>query len=240
MPAVFVHGVPDTHRVWQRVLSELDRQDVLTLSLPGFGCPVPAGFDATKEAYVDWLVGTLREIGQPVDLVGHDWGALLVMRAACLAPECIRTWAAGAAPIDPQYEWHETARGWQTPELGEQMMAMITPELMAPGLQAAGVPEAEAREAASHVDAVMKDCILKLYRSAITVNQDWEPELRGIAGPGLILWGEHDAFAAPVHGERTAAGANARFQVFPKCNHWWQLERPEEVAAALSAHWESA
>ena len=53
MPAVFVHGVPDTQRVWDGVISRLKRKDVVALSLPGFGCPVPAGFSATKEAYVD-------------------------------------------------------------------------------------------------------------------------------------------------------------------------------------------
>ncbi|HJR02232.1 MAG TPA: hypothetical protein VKA83_11400 [Methylomirabilota bacterium] len=46
MPAVFVHGVPDTHRVWTALLSRLGRKDVVTLSLPGLGGPVPDGFDA--------------------------------------------------------------------------------------------------------------------------------------------------------------------------------------------------
>src|SRR6202162_4432404 len=39
MPAVFVHGVPDTQQVWDAVIARLDRKDVVTLSLPGFGCP---------------------------------------------------------------------------------------------------------------------------------------------------------------------------------------------------------
>ena len=51
MPAVFVHGVPDTHRVWRAVVRRLRRNDVVTLSLPGFGCEIPAGFGRTKEAW---------------------------------------------------------------------------------------------------------------------------------------------------------------------------------------------
>lgn len=35
MPAVFVHGVPDTSRVWHAVIARLPRQDVVTLALPG-------------------------------------------------------------------------------------------------------------------------------------------------------------------------------------------------------------
>ena len=62
MPAVFVHGVPDTPSVWRHVLERLARRDVVTLSLPGFGCPRPPRFAATKEAYVDWLMDELATI----------------------------------------------------------------------------------------------------------------------------------------------------------------------------------
>lgn len=51
MPAVFVHGVPDTERVWSGVIARLRRNDVVALSLPGFGGEAPIGLDATKEAY---------------------------------------------------------------------------------------------------------------------------------------------------------------------------------------------
>ena len=50
MPAIFVHGVPDTPRVWQKVISRLGQKDVTTLALPGFGVPPPEGFRPTKEA----------------------------------------------------------------------------------------------------------------------------------------------------------------------------------------------
>ena len=61
MPAIFVHGVPDTPRVWQKVISRLGRKDVITLALPGFGVPPPEGFRPTKEGYVEWLIARLRE-----------------------------------------------------------------------------------------------------------------------------------------------------------------------------------
>ena len=58
----------------------LERSDVIAVSLPGFDAPLPAGFVPTKEAYVDWLVRELERGLEPVDLVGHDWGSLLVQR----------------------------------------------------------------------------------------------------------------------------------------------------------------
>ena len=62
-----------------------------------------------------------------MDLVGHDWGAVLVLRAACLAPERVRSWVAGGAPLDAEYAWHRAAQLWQTPEVGEKVMAQTTP-----------------------------------------------------------------------------------------------------------------
>src|SRR5216684_1942786 len=197
MPAVFVHGVPDTQRVWDAVASRLNRKDVLTLSLPGFDCPMPAGFSATKEAYVDWLLGRLAAIQGPIDLVGHDWGGLLVVRAVSVRPDAVRSWAAGAAPLDREYVW----------------------------------------QTAAHVDPTMKDCILKLYRSAIRVGDEWEDDFKRVSAPGLVLWGEKDPYAAAEFGARLAQKTRARFMSFPGCSHWWQLERPAEVAAELARHW---
>jgi pimeloyl-ACP methyl ester carboxylesterase len=237
MPAVFVHGVPDTQRVWDGVISRLKRKDVVTLSLPGFGCPVPAGFSATKEAYVDWLLGQLAALQGPIDLVGHDWGGRLVVRAVSVQPDAVRSWAAGGAPLDHEYVWHQAAKAWQTPGMGEKVMASMTAEGLAAALVVAGVPAAEAAETAAHVDPVMKDCILKLYRSAVRAGDEWEDDLKRVSAPGLVLWGEKDPYAAVEFGTRLAEKTRARFVSFAACSHWWQLERPGEVAAELEGFW---
>jgi pimeloyl-ACP methyl ester carboxylesterase len=240
MPAVFVHGVPDTQRVWDAVVSRLDRRDVVTVSLPGFGCPLPDGFTATKDAYVDWLIGELAALPAPIDVVGHDWGALLVVRCVSLRGDLVRTWAAGAAPLDAEYTWHEAAQRWQTPEVGERVMERLTPQGMEAALVAAGVPRADAARTAAHLDATMKRCILTLYRSAIRVGSEWEPDLRRVVAPGLVLWGEDDPYASVRFGARLAERTRARFVSFPRCSHWWQLERPDEVANELQSLWASA
>ena len=62
MPVVLVHGVPDTHRVWRALIGRLRRDDVVTLSLPGFGCGIPSGFDGTKEAYSERAADVAKEL----------------------------------------------------------------------------------------------------------------------------------------------------------------------------------
>ncbi|MGH7346354.1 MAG: alpha/beta fold hydrolase, partial [Candidatus Rokuibacteriota bacterium] len=219
------------------LVERLRRDDVVTLSLPGFGCAVPAGFDCSKEAYADWLRAELRRIERPIDLVGHDWGALLVLRAVSLEPGLARTWAAGAAPLDAEYEWHRAAKLWQTPAVGEQVMEQLTPEVLASALVAAGVPPSDAAGAAEHVDPTMKRSILALYRSAVRVGSEWQGDLGRIPARGLVLWGERDPYAAPMYGSRLASRTGARFVAFPGCSHWWQLERAGDVAKELEAHW---
>jgi pimeloyl-ACP methyl ester carboxylesterase len=237
MPAFLVHGVPDTHRLWDALRSHLSRRDVLAPSLPGFGRAVPPGFDATKETYVEWLVGEIERVGEPVDLVGHDWGALLVQRVVSLRPDLIRTWACGNGPIDREYVWHDLAQQWQTPGVGEAIMAAMTTDALAEGLPASGIPAAEARAVAEQVDDLMKDCILRLYRSAVHVGEEWEDGVARITRPGLILWGADDPYVAPRFAERLAARVGGELLLLEGCGHWWPRERPAEAASALERFW---
>jgi pimeloyl-ACP methyl ester carboxylesterase len=239
MPAFLIHGVPDTHRVWDRLRARLARRDVIAPSLPAFGNLPPPGFTATKEAYADWLIREIERVGAPVDLVGYDWGSLLAQRIVSLRPDLVRTWACGNGPIDTEYVWHDMAQQWQTPGVGEQMMELITPEAMAEGLAAAGVPLDAANETAQHIDATMKDAILRLYRSAIHVGAEWQPDVERVTRPALIIWSKGDPYVAPRFGERLAARVRGEL-VLLDCGHWWPLERPDEAAAALERFWARA
>jgi pimeloyl-ACP methyl ester carboxylesterase len=118
VPAVFVHGVPDTAALWDPVLAEITRDDTVALALPGFGCPVPEGFGATKEEYVTWIVRQIEEIGEPVDLVGHDWGSLLTERIALTQPDLLRSFTMANGAVTDAFTWHDLAVQWQTPEVG--------------------------------------------------------------------------------------------------------------------------
>jgi len=119
---VFVHGVPETGRIWDGVRELVPGS--ISLDLPGFGCPTPEGFSATKDAYAEWLEQRLRRVDGPIDLVGHDWGALLTLRIASATSVPLRSWAADIASCyQPDYVWHAGARTWQTPGEGEAALA---------------------------------------------------------------------------------------------------------------------
>ena len=96
MTKVFVHGNPETAAIWGPLIEALSGwgfSDMVTVSPPGFGAPVPAGFGAHPDDYVAWLADEIRTLPGPIDLVGHDWGTGHVMGVAAAHPELIRSWA---------------------------------------------------------------------------------------------------------------------------------------------------
>jgi pimeloyl-ACP methyl ester carboxylesterase len=239
MPAILVHGVPDTHRLWDPVRSHLARTDISAPDMPGFGCPAPAGWGATKEDCTDWLIAEAEKAGEPVDIVGHDWGALLVARVASLRPDLVRSWAICDAAIDDAYVWHDMARSWQTPGVGEQVMQAMSGPALEAGLTGGGVPAAHAGETASHIDDTMKDCILKLYRSAVDFGKEWQPDTERMERPGLMMWGGKDPYMQVEYARKMAQRTGAKLTVFEDSGHWLPLEKPAEVAAALEEFWAS-
>jgi pimeloyl-ACP methyl ester carboxylesterase len=239
MPAVFVHGVPDTYRVWDRLRKSLSRTDVITLSLPGFGSPLPEGFTATKEEYVNWIICQLEEQGEPVDLVGHDWGCIMVARVASLRPDLVRTWAAGDAPVNRDYVWHPLAKIWQTPVTGEEWMRDLKPDEFTSTLRKHGVPADLAPDVVSRMDSTMKDCILRLYRSAVNVGGEWQPGLADIASPGLVFWGIHDIPCPVEFADSLGKDTRAARVLKLDGQHWTPVERAKELAAAFEQHWKT-
>jgi pimeloyl-ACP methyl ester carboxylesterase len=235
MPAVLVHGVPNTYRVWDRVRAQLTRKDVVALALPGFDNPAPAGFTSTKEAYADWIIEQLEAIGTPVDLVGHDWGGMFTARVASIRPDLVRTWTGISGPIDPGYEWYEIAKTWQTPGEGERWMADL--DLGTTYQQLPSPFRGGTRVVARYFDDAMKGSILALYRSAVHVGAEWSPALANVAAPALVMWGIEDVDLPDRYADLLGEATHARTVVKIRTGHFPILEQPADVVRELEAHW---
>jgi pimeloyl-ACP methyl ester carboxylesterase len=241
VPALLIHGNPDTAALWDRVREDLGAagEEVVAADLPGFAEPAPDGFPCTKEAYVDWIVERCEELGGDVDLVGHDWGSLLVQRVASIRPDVLASVACGGAAVDAEYPWHPLAQVWQTPGEGERYMEEeLTDEFGISHLIENGVPPEDARRnmwLTSHG----KDTILRLYRSAVHIGAEWQPDLERLSLPAMVIWGRDDPYVPLEWGERLAERMHAELVVFD-CGHWWPYERPRETAEALLRLWTAA
>lgn len=235
---VFIHGYPDTHRVWDPVRSQLRGYDTVALDFPGFGTPRPAGYTSTRWEMADWLTDQLRRAGPPVHLVAHDVGGMIAHKVLIDHPELLRSWTI-TSTCEPTWGWHENARIWQTTGLGEHARdeyLAYPRQYQIIGLGQAGVPEYHAPVTAEHYDRTMFDSGLAFYRSSVYLG-DWWPKADARLPPGLVIWGNHDRYQGPEVGVKLAARTRSRFVALDS-DHWWPLEQPVQGAAELRRHWD--
>ena len=244
MTVALVHGNPEAAAIWDRLIAELGRDDVVALSPPGFGAPVPAGFGATSDDYRDWLVGELVRLGGGVDLVGHDWGGGHVQRVAATRPDLLRSWASDIVGcMHPDYVWHDMAQIWQTPGAGEDAVAGMTSgslEDRAAFFQSLGMDGPASEACAVAMDDAMARCILDLYRSAAQpAMRRWGEELAAAERrPALAIVPTEDPYTGgPQMATEAADRVGARVARLDGLGHWWMLQDPARGAAALTDFW---
>jgi pimeloyl-ACP methyl ester carboxylesterase len=246
MTVVLVHGNPETDAIWDPLVDALRRDDVVRLSPPGFGAPLPDDFPATYLAYRDWLEDELDPIDEPVDLVGHDWGGGHVVNLVMHRPELVRSWASDVVGLfDPDYVWHDLAQVWQTPGDGEQLVDTMmggTIQERADQMNALGIPADIATAIAAGQGPEMGRAILLLYRSARqpAMAEAGRALENAAARPGLSLLATEDSYIGSDEIRRRAADrAGARTEVLDGLGHWWMVQDPTRGAAALTSFWET-
>lgn len=243
---MFVHGLPETDRVWDAVRSVLER-DSIALALPGFGAPRPAGFSATKDAYAEWLADALAGIEGPIDLVGHDLGALLALRVATAFDVALRSFAVDVAAIfHPRFVWSERVRRLQMPGVGEELLRAMRkaepedPDSTASRLATAGVPMDEAKAMGAAHDETMSRSILDFYRSAVpNVGADWWKDVKGPThsrGLVLLLPDPPEAEKMSLDVARRLGAKTARLDGLEHC---WMAQAPDVVGGVLQRFWSS-
>ncbi|OCB16380.1 alpha/beta fold hydrolase [Mycobacterium intracellulare] len=245
MTVVLVHGNPETEAIWGPLIDALGRDDVVCLSPPGFGAPLPDGFSATYLAYRDWLEDKLKRVDEPVDLVGHDWGGGHVLNVVMHRPELVRSWASDAVGLfDPDYVWHDLAHVWQTPDDGEQLVNTMlggTVQDRAAQMAALGIPMDIATSIAAAQGPEMGRAILSLYRSARqpAMAEAGRALENAAARPGLSLLATEDPYIGSDEIRRRAADrAGAHTAALDGLGHWWMVQDPDRGAAALTRFWE--
>jgi len=227
------------------LLAELARDDVVTLSPPGFGAPVPDGFGATTDEYVAWLAAELESVGEPVDLVGHDWGAMFTMRLACQRPDLLRSWCVDiAGTFAHDFVWHEASLAWQTPGEGEAAVAgwlAMGVAGLAGLYESLGITPPVAKELAEAFDETMGRCILAVFRSAgQSVLAQWSQQLPAASvRPGLVVFCTEDFWSGGEARHRwVAEQTGAHFTVLEGLGHWWMVEDPAAGANLLQQFWD--
>ncbi len=253
MTVVLVHGVPETAAVWDPLRAALGRDDAEALSLPGFGAPRPEGFGATKEEYVDWLIGEIERLQAdgPVDVVGHDWGGVIAWALAGARPDLVDKLVIMNAPHTRLFV--ETLRRSPRQIMRSWYVLFFRLPVLPERALAAGNYAAIRRMLKTYPSRrrAFSDADVEKYVEAISrpgaVSAGLNYYRANAAGRGfrlgysartdaetLVIWGEEDPALVPqvLDGiERVAP--RARVHRMPGVSHWVQSEAPEEVNRVL-------
>ena len=244
MTLALVHGNPETAAVWDDLIPQLKRDDIVALSPPGFGASIPAGFGCTSDDYLAWLADAVASLPGPVDVLGHDWGGGHVLRLAMERHDDIRSWASDIAGcFDPDYVWHERAQIWQTPGDGEKAVAEMSAaptEARAKRFESIGMSANVAAKVAAAQSEEMGRAILAVYRSARQPMMAAAGKRlgRAAAKPGLVIIPTEDGYTGgETLARRSAERAGAEIAVLQGLGHWWMCEDPARAAEPLNRFW---
>jgi hypothetical protein len=144
----------------------------------------------------------VRADGGEIDLLGHDWGAGHVYGALSRRPDLVRTWTGDIAGVlHRNYVWHDMAQAWQTPDIGEQVvagMASSSHDDKVALFEGLGLPTPIASALATGLDDEMGRCVLRLYRTgAQPAVGELGDRLAGMElPPGLVIDAAEDAYVA--------------------------------------------
>lgn len=126
---VFVHGNPGSTADWTGLVARVGKFGrTLAMDMPGFGAAdKPPQFDYSVPGYARHLGRLLAHCNvQRVHLVMHDFGGPWGLAWAAANPRAIASVTLINTGILLGYRWHYLARIWQTPWLGELVMATTT------------------------------------------------------------------------------------------------------------------
>ncbi len=235
-PVLYLHGNPTDGGDF---LPFLARAGGIAPDLPGFGRSGKSStFDYSIGGYADFLEAFVDHLGlERFSLVVHDWGGVGLALAQRRPASLERLVITNCVPFLPGYRWHQWARLWRRPVIGELTMGFTTRFAFRRGLREAFVtrgPELEGLgdRAWGHFDHGTQRAVLKLYRSASPeVLEAAGSRLGEITASALVAWGERDPYISTGFAQAyaDALGGETRVELIPSAGHWPWLDRPEVV-----------
>lgn len=239
---LFVHGWPETSRMWGTALDAVADAGWRGLApdLIGFGDSIGVEGPATWTRQVEALEATRLAAGLgPVVLVVHDWGGLVGLRWAVTHPEAVRALVISSTGFFPDAKWHDLAKTLRTPGAGEEVVAALDRTAFGAVLNAAGRFSEEALD--EHFRAFAPPMsgrsTLELYRSGnMEEIAPFDGALGRLSVPTRLIWGGDDPYAPLAGAERFAREIpGAELCVIPGTGHFFWDDEPERAAEELVA-----
>lgn len=248
-PVVLLHGFPQTATSWNAVTNLLNQRGLRTVAPHQRGYS-PNARPRGRLAYrlphlVDDTVRLLDAIGEPVHLVGHDWGAVVAWLTAAQHPDRVRSLTSVSVPhpgafLRSMLTSKQALRSYYMgvfqlpflPELVLRMLPSVADRMLAGVGMTASQRETTRREI---IQAGALTGALNWYRAMPLVS----PRTMGgrVAVPTTHVWSDRDVALDRKGAELTSRYVTAPFNlvVLPGVSHWVPEQQPETLAGIIAS-----
>lgn len=243
-PVVLLHGWPQRATMYDLVTPVLNEAGYRTY------CPDQRGYSPgarprSRFAYrvkqlVEDVVALIDEIGQPVHLVAHDWGAAVAWSVAGRYPNKIRSMTVAsvghpAAYVRSWLNFDQLRKSWymavfQLPVFPERALSKSGGRVE--GLLGMS-PEGLDRFRREYVGDGATRGGVNWYRSLpLSTPSDLN---RKVSVPTTLVWSDEDMACGEVQARRTENWVTGPYElvVLKGISHWIPEEAPAEFAAAI-------
>jgi pimeloyl-ACP methyl ester carboxylesterase len=251
-PVVLVHGFGSRLESWRAVQPELAKaRRTLAFDQRGFGQSERTEGEYGVQAHAEDLLALMdAEHIERAVLVGHSYGAGVVLRAALIAPKRV----AGIVLVSPfacSAQMNDFLSWSQLPLMGEWLFATSYKDFPGEKMQLAfAAPDAHAQAGARRPsDAITLDALDEVranqaipgttYAALATVRgmdyDDIEPKYAAIQAPIAVVWGERDR-VTPIHDSAALLALlpkTARVLRLPDAGHMPPWEAPDVIVSAI-------
>jgi pimeloyl-ACP methyl ester carboxylesterase len=247
-PVLLLHGFPQNASQWDRIAPALHVAGRATIAPDQRGYS-PGARPSDVEAYrmgecVADAVAILDALdAATVDVVGHDWGALVAWHLAATHPDRVRTLTAVSVP-------HPTAMGQAIATDEDQMHRSAYVSFFRRAGHAEDIlleddgariremfagcpPEFVDRYVTPMLDRDTLTAALNWYRAMDSTTTACAP----INVPTTFVWGDHDIAIGPVAAHACADYVTGDYAFVPLAgvSHWIPDEAPESLVDAIQA-----
>jgi len=246
---VLLHGFPERSTTWRHVAPLLHERGYRTIAMDQRGFSPGARPERRRDyrmvTLAEDVAALIDEVGAPVHLVGHDWGAVVGWTLAMLRPELLSTYTAFSvahpmAFLEATFTSNQLLKSWyiaafQLPVVAERLAAK-------PGgrfdreLRKGGMTDEEVQRFRREiVDDGALPYALKWYRAIPLVDRRMPPN-RKVTVPTTLVWSDRDIALARRGAERTERYVAAPYElvVLEGVTHWIPTQAPEACAEAIA------
>ena len=243
-PVVFLHGFPDTHRVWRKQFGPFVEAGyrVIAPDLRGYGgSSAPEGVDnySARKLSADIIAVLDAMQVDSAYLVAHDWGAVLGWQLCMHAPERVNRF--GVLSVGHPRAWAEAGigqrlRAWY---MGLFQLPGVSEALLSAGNLLALKPMAADAEQladwrANFAGEGRRTAALNYYRAnRKMVAMRAYPE---VTVPVMGIWGEGDPALTEAQMRNSSKHVRGPFRyerIDGDAGHWMQLSEAEKVTRLL-------